>query len=152
MNIEYCCLHDPYLWNYFCFSVSGLEPEGNITTWGFCLEDCPFEPPAPSCLDPPPVPAFAAFKSEEVNFNSTWFELHAQTDLVYKLINNRTRLHRPQLFYDPKNITDLVDIFLTNNSGDFRQLYGILPEGTVVNYTCPLGYVFNNSFSVFFYN
>lgn len=43
-----------------------LDSAGEILEWGFCLEDCPFEEPAPSCIDPPPVPSFATPGTDEV--------------------------------------------------------------------------------------
>ncbi len=131
-------------------SYSGLDFHGNITSWGFCLEDCPFEPPSPSCLEPPPVPSFASFGSDEKNFHSSWFEIHAQEDSVYKLTNVRIRQHHPEWFYDKLNITDEVQIFTSNSSANFKEIYGTMPNGTIVNYTCPLGYVFNDSFNIFF--
>ena len=153
--------------NFFCYSISrvystdrcmlrnhykilGFDSSGNISMWGFCLEDCPFEPPAPSCLSPPPVPSFAAFNSKEVNFESSWFNIEAHEGQVYRISKTRTRLHRPEWFYDPANVTEEVEIFLTNNTGEFTDIYEIVPDGVVVNYTCPLGFVFNDSFSIYF--
>ena len=127
-----------------------LDVSGNILTWGFCLEDCPYEPPSPSCLNPPPVPTFGTQNSNEINFNSTWFTVETQAIPYYQVVANRTRYHRPGVLYDVNNTTESVKVGMNNSYRDFRAIYGIMPEGAIANYTCPLGYVFNNSFNIFF--
>ena len=48
---------------------TAVDSAGEILDWGFCLEDCPFEAPAPSCLYPPPIPTFATPGTTEVNYS-----------------------------------------------------------------------------------
>ena len=127
-----------------------MDADGKISAWEFCVEDCPSEPPAPSCLDPPPVPSFGGFNTEEVNYNANWFSIENLANQSYKISSNRTRPHRPGLLYDPNNTTETVEIIMANSSEEFNAVYGIVQEGFIANYSCPLGFVFNNSFNIFF--
>lgn len=52
---------------------------GDIVRWGLCLEDCEHEVPKPSCLSPPPVPAFGLRDQDGIvthqNYFASWFLL-----------------------------------------------------------------------------
>ena len=116
--------------------------------WGLCLEDCPSEPPTPSCLQHPAVPAFAVWNTTQVNYEASWFKLETYNKTSYQISNLKTRRHRPEWIYDAYNLTDNINILVNSNTEDFQSLYTILPEGSVVNYTCPLGFIFEGTHNI----
>ena len=128
--------------------VSELDSGGNIVSWGLCIEDCPSEPPTPSCLQPPAVPAFAAWNTTQLNYRASWFQLESVNNTFYQISNVKTRLHRPEWIYDLNNLTDDIIILMESNTEDFQELYTILENGTTVNYTCPLGWIFEGTHNI----
>ena len=125
-------------------------------SWGLCLEDCPHEEPSPACLHPPPVPAFGNYASEiteidtRVNYISNWFDLkYLPGNESYIMIGSyRERLHQPHWPYDPDNSSDLVELIIENNKIDYYPIYAIFSENEVANYTCPDGYIFENTHNI----
>ena len=134
-----------------------LEADGTITKWGLCVEDCPAEEPMPSCLNPPPIPSFGIFETEDdnvsgrFNYKSSWFLLNylPGNESFYQITAEELeRLHQPHWPYDETNLTDEIQFIVENNSEHFNAAYKIVAEGGEVNYTCSDGYVFQGTHNI----
>ena len=131
-----------------------------IEKWGLCLLDCPYEEPQVSCLAPPPVPVFGKRNASGTilvnNYMANWFTLSFinTTDAVnqthYRLTRKqRNRLYQPDMEYDASQLLDTdLEMVAENSSAHLNDLYDIVPEGGTAIYTCPEGWVFENSTNV----
>ena len=127
--------------------------EGDIIKdWGLCLDDCIFDPPQPSCLQPPPVPPFGFTDEDGVvvqeNYNSSWFNILFNEDKKMFMISRdvRKKLYQPLMVYNSKVVNEYNLSFLAWNQSDhFHDVYEIVPENGTASYTCPLGWVFEGS-------
>ena len=159
------CPYGPYVtlnlelkvWTIFELHVFlELDGSSNIMRWGLCLDDCPHEEPQPACLHPPPVPAFGDFDSEtsgidtKVNYVSNWFDLEyiSGNETYFKISKDRERLHQPHWPYSADNVTDMIEIKTEDNLVDFHSIYTIFKEGKVANYTCPEGFIFEDTHNI----
>ena len=129
----------------------------HILDWGLCLDDCDYIPPQPSCLNPPPVPMFGFRDSSNntvyENYASSWFNLSfvhgnlSLSNLTYLVTrDSRKKLYQPLMIYDSNELYDQnLSFEATNHSDFFHDVYEIIPEGGTADYTCPLGWVFEDS-------
>ena len=135
------------------------ETSEEILAWGLCLQDCPFLEPEVSCLTPPPVPQFGLRNDSGgpplfQNYFSDWFNLHftnntdgSMNHTHYRVARGqRARLWQPWMKYDStqENETGLEFIAMTKED-HFNDVYQIMPNDSIAVYTCPNGWVFNNS-------
>ena len=129
-----------------------------IKDWGLCLEDCPYEEPKVSCLDPPPVPRFGLRKETGTplfeNYASDWFTIdfvnNSDNTLNHTHLrirrSERTKLYQPWMDWDSSSPNDTnLEFFAQSKDDHFNEVYQIMPNGSFVNYSCPLGWVFNSS-------
>ena len=139
----------------FFFLELGLD--GAINKWGLCVEDCPAEEPQPSCLNPPPVPSFGIFDTEDdnvsgkFNYNSSWFSLSylPGNETLYVIsVGELERLHQPHWPYDDANTTDEIKFVVEDNYEHFNPAYKIVAEEGRVTYTCSDGYVFQGTHNI----
>ena len=150
-----------------CTSVDVFQPwcatdydqsSEEILAWGLCLPDCPYIEPEVSCLSPPPVPQFGlrndSGKIIFQNYFADWFTLEFQNNTDnsinhthYRVTREqRARLWQPWMKYDAteENETSL-EFIATTREDHFNDVYQIMPNDSVAIYTCPNGWVFNNS-------
>ena len=106
----------------------------------------------PVCHSPPPLPALASttVHTSAVNFAASWFDIELHDPHLYRLHTVRTKLHFPTWLYTDNNNTEYVDRVVNYTRGsslesDLLAIYYPLMNGSVVNYTCPRGYVFNGT-------
>ena len=139
-----------------------------INSWGLCLLDCVHEPPNPSCLSPPPVPEFGFRADKQTgdlllsptsnilyqNYQSDWFNLsfvnmsNGFMNHTHYLVTRaqRNKLFMPWMVYEPdKTIEKDLQIIVRNRTDFFNDVYEIVPHGGNATYTCPPGYVFEDS-------
>ena len=135
------------------------EINGNqIIGWGLCLPDCPFIVPDVVCLAPPEVPQFgsrnASFHPIEENYWSSWFNLNfinntdgSLNDTHYRISRaERDFLFQPWIPYDVNNLQEYNLEFLAMDKTDhFNDVYQIMPNDSIAEYRCPLGWVFEHS-------
>ena len=129
-----------------------------INGWGLCLKDCPYEEAKVSCLDPPPVPRFG---QRDVN-GSVFLENYASDWFTIDFVNNsdgslnqthyrirrseRAKLYQPWMDWDASAPNDTnLEFFAESKDDHFNDVYQIMPNGSFATYSCPLGWVFNNS-------
>lgn len=71
---------------------SGLEADGRISTWGYCLSDCPSEKPEKACLEGPMFPDLPDDSDDEdlnaVNYTT---QFDPNEDIVLKDVSNQIR-------------------------------------------------------------
>ena len=129
-----------------------------ILAWGLCLPDCPSMEPEVSCLSPPPIPQFGLRNDSGniifENYASDWFTLHFTNNsdgtvnhTHYRVTRaQRARLWQPWMKYDAaeENETSLEFIAISKED-HFNDVYSIMPNDSTAVYTCPIGWVFNNS-------
>ena len=129
-----------------------------ILSWGLCLLDCVYETPEPSCLEPPSVPKFGYRNSSghilKQNYVASWFNLMFMNDSdgtpnhdQFKVSRNlRSKLYQPWIPYD-ENVKSESNLEFIAESQDahFNDVYEIIPERGTVNYSCPLGWVFEDT-------
>ena len=111
-----------------------------------------------SCLSPPPVPEFGSRNDSGKiifqNYFADWFTLEFQNNTDnsinhthYRVTREqRARLWQPWMKYDAteENETSL-EFIATTRKDHFNDVYQIMPNDSVAIYTCPNGWVFNNS-------
>jgi Fibronectin type II domain len=132
-----------------------------ILDWGLCLDDCNYQVPVVSCLAPPPVPNFGVRNSTgyiiKQNYISDWFQLdflnNSDGSLNFTTYSirrsSRKRLFQPLMLYNANNITEEnLQIFVHSNSDFFNDVYEIKLNGSNATYTCPLGWVFEDSHNI----
>jgi hypothetical protein len=132
-----------------------------ILAWGLCLPDCDYEVPTVSCLAPPPVPKFGSRNSTgnivQQNYISDWFQISFinNTDGSFNFStfsvtrSMRKRLFQPLTPYSPANVNETnLQIFLRSKDDFFNDVYEIRTNGSKATYTCPLGWVFENSHNI----
>ena len=129
-----------------------------IVSWGLCLLDCVYQTPEPSCLEPPSVPKFGARNASghivRQNYVADWFNLafmnnsdgSANEKQLKVSRNQRSKLYQPWIPYDQaiKSESNL-EFFAENQESHFNDVYEIVPEGGTSKYTCPQGWVFEDS-------
>ena len=134
-----------------------LNDAGEIMRWGLCIDDCPAEAPSPSCLVPPPIPAFGIFETEDdnvsgrFNYNSSWFQLNyfSDNESFYEIrVDELERLHQPHWLYDDSNTTDNIHFLVETNLDHFNAAYKIVQEGGEANYTGAEGYIFEGTHNI----
>ena len=132
-----------------------------IQSWGLCLPDCQYDLPLVSCLAPPPVPKFGRRNDSKhalhENYESTWFNLtfidlpdgspnHSHYQITR---DSRAKLYQPWIPYDSSNLTETNLSFVARDQFDhFNDVYEIKVNGSVENYTCPVGWHFQGSKNV----
>ena len=115
------------------------------------MDDCPAEIQIPLCLSHPPIPTFGSFKDKTTaNFLSNWFQVEYLTDKEsnYSISGKKRRTHQPEWKYDSLNTTDEVLFSVANNLEDFSQVYAVFKHNESANYTCPKGFIFENTHNV----
>jgi hypothetical protein len=133
-------------------------PDNTIIAWGLCLPDCEYTKPEVSCLSPPPVPRFGYRNdTNEVfyqNYHSDWFTLNFinNSDGTLNQTHHRvTRVERMKLYQPLMSYTapgeheTNLEFFAENKDDHFNDVYQIMPNGSIAVYTCPDGWVFQNS-------
>ena len=117
-----------------CTSIDVYQPwcatefntaDNLIGGWGLCLEDCEYEEPIVSCLEPPPVPQFGIrndsgmkylllFSSELPHpFSETYIHTH------YKVTRaNRVKFYQPWIPYDSISHEDTNKEFIAESTED----------------------------------
>ena len=132
-----------------------------ILAWGLCLSDCNYEVPVVSCLAPPSVPQFGFRNSTgyivQQNYISDWFQLaflnNSDGSLNFTTYSI-TRASRRRLFQPltPYNLTIINEtnlrIFVHTKDDFLNDVYEIRLNGSIATYTCPLGWVFDNSHNI----
>ena len=111
--------------------------------------------PEVSCLEPPPVPEFGK-RDESGNliyqhYSSNWFNLSFMDgDQGYKITRKeRKKLYQPWMEFKPEEVTEKDLEFISENKNDhFNEVYEIVKNGSTANYTCPRGWVFQDSNNV----
>ena len=149
-----CISEDVYI-PWCATKMSGNQ----ILEWGLCLDDCDHVPPEPSCIHPPPVPKFGSQNSTghiiNENYISSWFNITNNDDMEkpFKISrDSRKKLYQPNMVYDSNILTELDIFFLAENQFDnFHDVYEIMGENENVSYTCPPGWVFEDSKNVTHY-
>ena len=135
------------------------ETNGNaIVSWGLCLPDCPYIVPEVVCLAPPVVPQFGSRLEDgeiiEQNYMSSWFNLNfinntdGNVNMTHYRITRaeRDKLYQPWIPYVASDLTELDLSFIAESKDDhFNEVYQIMPNDSVVEYECPLGWVFQDS-------
>ena len=129
-----------------------------IVSWGLCLPDCPYIVPEVVCLAPPAVPKFGSRESDgeiiQENYASTWFNLTFinNTDGAINLTHysitrdERDKLYQPWIPYVATELKELALSFIAETKDDyFNDVYQIMPNASMVEYECPLGWVFQDS-------
>jgi hypothetical protein len=159
-NVQYknCTSVDVYL--PWCATKINSSTNA-ILDWGLCLDDCDHQVPVVSCLAPPPVPNFGFRNSTgyiiKQNYMSDWFQLdflnNSDGSLNFTAYmvrrNSRMRLFQPMMPYDVNNITERnIQIFVHSNADFFNDVYEIKLNGSNATYTCPLGWVFEDSHNI----
>ena len=132
--------------------------ENLILAWGLCLPDCEYTEPEVSCLAPPPLPRFGLRNdSAEVayqNYASSWFNItflnntdETLNHTSYKIYRaSRDKLWQPWMTYDPAKLTETNLEFIAESKDDhFNDVYQIMGNTSTAVYTCPRGWVFDNS-------
>ena len=125
---------------------------------GLCLEDCEYEEPIVSCLEPPPVPQFGIRNDSGFvlleNYASNWFSLEFinPVDGIYNHTHykvsreQRLKLYQPWIPYDSSSLEDTNMEFIAESREDhFNDVYQIEKNESQAIYTCPVGWVFENS-------
>ena len=152
-----------------CTSVDVYKPwcatkmDGTtIVSWGLCLPNCPYIVPEVVCINPPKVPKFGSRNSSgdivQENYNSTWFRLEfingtdsnnlTSPNLTHYLVTRqeRDKLYQPWIPYDSSVLKEDNLMFLaTSHEDHFNDVYQIMPNDSVVEYKCPVGWVFEHS-------
>ena len=148
-----------------CTSVDVYQPwcvtatnNSRIESWGLCLPDCPSDQPVVSCLAPPPVPRFGRRNESshplEENYRATWFNLSfldcgdgSPNQSHYQVTRqSRAKLYQPWIPYDPAVLTETnLSFFARDQFDHFNDVYEIRVNGSVEEYTCPLGWHFQHS-------
>ena len=132
-----------------------------ILAWGLCLSDCNYEVPVVSCLAPPSVPQFGFRNSTgyivQQNYISDWFQLaflnNSDGSLNFTTYSI-TRASRRRLFQPltPYNLTIINEtnlrIFVHTKDDFLNDVYESRLNGSIATYTCPLGWVFDNSHNI----
>ena len=135
-----------------------------ITSWGLCLPDCPYIVPEVVCLDPPAVPQFGARNTTgdviRENYWSSWFNLtflnntNGDFNLTHYNItrSERDKLYQPWIPYVSSELKE-YDLSFTAESKDdhFNDVYQIMANDSIVEYKCPLGWVFQDSNNISHY-
>ena len=129
-----------------------------IKAWGLCLPDCPYIVPEVVCLDPPVVPQFGSRNSTgdilEQNYISSWFTLHFIDNSDGSFNHSHMRVTRAErdLLYQPLTPYDAnvlkennLEFIAENKDSHFNDVYQIMPNNSVVEYRCPVGWVFANT-------
>ena len=129
-----------------------------IVSWGLCLPNCPYIVPEVVCINPPAVPTFGSRNSTgyilEENYISTWFQLDffnetdSSPNLTHYRISRqeRAKLFQPWMPYTPSVLVDTdLEFLATSHEDHFNDVYQIMPNDSVVEYKCPLGWVFQDS-------
>ena len=132
-----------------------------ILAWGLCLPDCDYEVPVVSCLAPPPVPKFGARNSSgsivQQNYMSDWFQLsfvnNSDGSFNFSMFSvtraSRRRLFQPLTPYNASMVNETnLKIFVRTKDDFFNDVYEIRTNGSRAIYTCPLGWVFENSHNI----
>jgi hypothetical protein len=132
-----------------------------ILSWGLCLPDCDYEVPSVSCLAPPPVPKFGTRNSTgfitQQNYVSDWFQLsfldntdgsfNFSTYVVTRSVRNR--LFQPLTPYNASAVNETnLKILVKSKDDFFNDVYEIRLNGSNATYTCPIGWVFENSHNI----
>ena len=143
---------------FYQFCSDFTAGDNPIQGWGLCLPDCEYEEPVVSCLAPPPVPKFGGRDdSGEVlfqNYASDWFELNFMNNTdetlnqTHYLVtrSQRAKLHQPGITYDASDLDENNLNFVAQNKDDhFNDVYQIMTNASNATYTCPRGWVFQNS-------
>ena len=144
---------------YMPWCATKINPTTNaILSWGLCLPDCDYEVPIVSCLAPPPVPKFGTRNSTghivQQNYISDWFQLSFlnNTDGSFNFSTfsvtkgSRKRLFQPLTPYSASLVYETNLKIFVNTKDDFlNDVYEIKVNGSNATYTCPLGWVFENS-------
>ena len=90
----------------------------------------------------------------EQNYVATWFNLSftnysdgTANDNKYQVTrDSRSKLYQPWIPYDETVLTESdLEFIAENQDSHFNDVYEIIPEGGSVAYTCPLGWVFEDS-------
>ena len=133
----------------------------DILSWGLCLPDCPHVVPEVSCLAPPPVPQFGMRNDTGhviwENYHSNWFNLSFtdndngepnHTDFkIYR--KERQKLFQPWMKYDANDEIETDLEFIAHAKDDhFNDVYQIVKNDTKAVYTCPVGWVFQDSHDI----
>ena len=137
--------------------INGTE----IKSWGLCLPDCVYVVPEVSCLAPPPVPQFGRRNESGYvlweNYHSSWFNLtfidddngdpnHADFNIFRK---ERKKLFQPWMKYDVNDVNEKDIEFIAHDNNDhFNDVYEIVKNDSKAIYTCPLGWVFQDSHNI----
>jgi hypothetical protein len=132
-----------------------------ILAWGLCLPDCDYEVPVVSCLSPPPVPQFGYRNStghaQQENYLSSWFKLsfinNSDGSLNFTTFSvtraSRLKLFQPWIPYNASQATETnLQIYVETYQDYFNGVYEIMVNGSNATYTCPLGWVFEDSHNI----
>ena len=104
-----------------------------------------------SCLAPPPVPRFGRRNASDYvvwqNYASTWFTLDWNNDTSNVVTRaSRKKLYQPWMTYDASQLTEnALSMFASDHLSHFNDVYEIRLNGSSESYTCPIGWVFENS-------
>ena len=113
------------------------------------------------CLSPPPVPQFGKRNDTgyvlQENYVSSWFKLsfinvsdvqpnHTHFRIFRK---ERNKLFQPWITYNKAEEKEEDIEFIAMSKDDhFNDVYEIMRNDTMANYTCPLGWVFQDSTNI----
>ncbi len=160
-NVRYtnCTSVDVYI--PWCATKVNSTNNNTIISWGLCLPDCAYEVPVVSCLAPPPVPQFGLRNSSghivKQNYRADWFNLAFINNsdgsfnfTTYSVTRaSRLKLYQPWMTYNASQVTETNLQILVGSSGDFfNDVYEIVLNGSNATYTCPLGWVFEDSHNI----
>lgn len=111
-----------------------------------------------SCLAPPPVPQFGLRDDNGTalrqNYRSDWFQLDfvnnsdgSVNHTHYRVSRTeRALLYQPGVPYQPTELKEFNLVFIARNRSErFNAVYEIKLNASTAVYTCPRGWVFNNS-------
>jgi hypothetical protein len=92
---------------------------------------------------------FGKQNSTAKNYKSSWFDLSFYNDTDYEV--SRTQLNKrlqPGVTYTPEDLSAVdISFFAKNNHVPFNDVYEVRLNGTIESYSCPLGWVLENSTS-----